>query len=119
MARIKDSAKYVTVACKLPQGLHIRLEDGQVVKLNGSASPYAIGGYGLTQNIPADTWAAIQAQHAEAKWLVNEFVFANGDAKSVDAQAAEMAGENAGFDPIDPNKLPDAIQPDGANDPVS
>lgn len=119
MARVKDSAAYVTIACKLPQGLHIRLSDGSTLKLNGSASPYAVLGYGLTQNVPSATWEAVQAQHAEAAWLKNEFVFANGDAKSVDSQLAERKDEKGGFEAIDPNQLPGNIQVEGANDPVS
>lgn len=120
----KRSASVVTVACKLPQGLHIHLKDGdgivqKVIKLHGSASPYAIGGYGLTQGVPAADWTAVQEQHADALWLKNEFVFANNDADSVADQVEERKDVLGGFEPIDPASLPGNIQRDGADDPAA
>lgn len=118
MANIKRSAKTVSIACKLPQGLHIHLLSGAVVKLNGANSPYNIGGIGITQNVPVEHWEAIQKQHAHALWLKNGFVFANGDGDELLEEAKDKTDEKNGFEAIDPNK-PDGrsvIQPDGADD---
>jgi len=119
MANVKRSAKTVSIACKLPQGLTIHL-DGvrEPVKLHGANSHYNIAGHGITQNVPVETWEAIQKQHAHALWLKNGFVFANSSGDDLGEQADDQAKNRNGFEPIDPN-APDArgqIQPDGADD---
>lgn len=121
MPAVKRSAKTVSIACKLPQGLIIHL-DGfpQPVKLHGVHSPYNIGGFGITQNVPVEVWEAIKKQHGHALWLKNEFVFANSSGDDLADEADEKAAARTGFEPIDPNK-PDSrsmIQPDGAKDPA-
>lgn len=112
MAKTSRAAKTVSVACKLPQGLHIHLP-GQVepIKLHGSASPYAIAGHGITAGVPVDAWEAIKTLYADAKWLTNGFVFANGDPQDTADEAAERKDEKAGFEPIDPAKLAGPITP--------
>lgn len=107
----KRSAAFVTVACKLPSGLHIHLHDDKrtVVKLHGTHSPYALMGHGMT-DIPAEQWAAIEEKYAESAWLKNEVVFAMSEKESAVDKAEDRQGERAGFEPIDPNKLPGAIQ---------
>lgn len=108
MAKTARSAKTVSVACKLPQGLHIHLEGQRdTVKLHGSASPYAIAGHGITAGVPVDTWEAIQKQYADARWLKGGFVFANGNPQDTADEAADNAGNRSGFEPVDPNS-PDA-----------
>lgn len=98
----KKTTGFVTVACKLPQGLLIPLPDGRSVKLNGRASPFAIAEHGMTQVSEGD-WATIQATYPGAKWLTSEAVFALKDPESAADKAAERRNEDAGFDPIDPN----------------
>lgn len=124
MAREKRSATVVTLACKLPQGLHIHLknDDGIVqktIKLHGMHSPYAIAGYGLTQGVSVADWEAIQKQHADAAWLVNGFVFANSDGDSLASEADERKNERTGFEAVNPRELPGNIQVEGSNDPVA
>ena len=106
MAKTSRAAKTVSIACKLPQGLHIHLP-GQVqpVVLHGSASPYAIAGHGITAGVPVDVWEAIKTLHNEAKWLTNGFVFANGEPRDTADEAAERKDTKAGFEPIDPASL--------------
>lgn len=112
----KRSATTVTVACKLPQGLHIKLAGLPDLKLHGWNSPYGHSGHGMTRDVPVDQWEAVKAQHANAPWLVNGFVFATDHDSAVD-QAEERQGEKAGFEPIDPKALPGNIQREGAKDP--
>lgn len=115
----KRSASTVTIACKLPQGLRVRLENGPEVHFHGANSPWAVAGYGLTQGVDVDTWEAVKAQYAEATWLVNGFVFANGDHDSVVDQATDEKDRQAGFEAIDPKQMPGNIQVEGANDPAA
>lgn len=110
MAKTARSAKTVTIACKLPQGLHIHLPgQKEPVKLHGAHSPYAIAGHGMTAGVPVETWEAIKTLHADAKWLANDFVFANGDPQDAADEATERQGEKSGFEPIDPNSAPGGI----------
>jgi hypothetical protein len=118
----KRSAKTVSIACKLPQGLTVHLlaadgTAGPVVKLHGANSPFNIAGHGITQNVPVEHWEAIQKQHAHALWLKNEFVFANGDGDDLIEEANDKTKNRNGFEAIDPNNLPGVIQNDGEDDP--
>lgn len=110
MAKTARSAQTVSIACKLPQGLEIHLPDmPQPVKLHGFTSPFALAGHGITQGIPVDVWEAIKVRYADAAWLKNGHVFANGDPKDTNAEATERKGVKAGFEPVDPNELPGGI----------
>ena len=112
MAKTARSAQTVSIACKLPQGLHIHIPGRKdALKLHGSASPYAIAGHGITAGVPVDVWEAAKQLHADAKWLANGFVFANGDPQDTADEAAEREDEKAGFEPIDPKALNGAITP--------
>ena len=120
MANVKRSAKTVSIACKLPQGLTIHLNgQREPVTLHGANSHFNIAGHGITQNVPVETWEAIQKQHAHALWLKNGFVFANSDGDDLQEEATDKKALKNGFEAIDPN-APDnrsIIQPDGAQDP--
>lgn len=114
----KRSASTVTIACKLPQGLRIRLGDDEhspELVLQGSNSPWAVAGYGLTQGVDVDTWEAIKVKYANAPWLANGFVFANGDHDSVVEQATDEAERRAGFEAVDPAQQQGVIQNGGGN----
>lgn len=112
MAKKLGSSDLVRVACKLPQGLKVPLSTGEVVHLHGSLSPYAIANHGMT-DIRAAQWEQIKAEFPEARWLVNEAVFAHAKAEDAAAEATERRAENIGFNPIDPNK-PNAVPGIGA-----
>jgi len=120
MANVKRSAKTVSIACKLPQGLTIHLDGRrEPIQLHGANSHYNIAGHGITQNVAVEDWEAIQKQHAHALWLKNGFVFANSSGDDLKEEADDKTANRNGFEPIDPNK-PDArglIQNDGARDP--
>lgn len=104
---------FVTVACKLPQGLDIPLPDGRRVKLNGRASAFNVADHGMTQVSEAD-WAGVLTLYSQAKWLTSEAVFALKDPSSAADKATERQGVDAGFDPIDPRN-PSAGVPVGIN----
>jgi hypothetical protein len=92
----------VTIACKLPQGLHIKLPNGKTIKLHGSASPYAIAGHGMTNGITGAQWAEVEATYPDALWHKSGAVFVSRRQEDVSAQAIERKAENVGFNPIDP-----------------
>lgn len=119
---VPKAAEFVNVACRLPQGLIIQLPSGNVVKLQGTQSPYAVAGHGITRGVPAALWAEVEAAYSEAKWLQQDLVFAMPDLDSVNAKAQERQAVRAGFEKIDPNHpevrtMSALIQPEGARDP--
>lgn len=101
----------LTIACKLPQGLHIRSEEhGIDLKLHGAHSPYAVANHGMTRNVKASDWDAVKIVFADAKWLVNEFVFASTSPESATDKAEDRTDVRAGFEPLDPDALPKGIE---------
>lgn len=91
----------LTIACKMPQGLHIPLPDGTHLKLHGTHSPFALMGHGMT-DVKADVWAIVEERYAESAWLKNEVVFAMGDKESAADKAEDRQEVKAGFEPVDP-----------------
>lgn len=104
MAR-KRSADMLTIACKMPQGLHIPMPDGSMLKLHGTHSPFALMGHGMT-DVKTATWNIVEDTYANAPWLVNEVVFAMGDKESAADKAEDRQAVKAGFEPVDPLKMP-------------
>lgn len=126
----------VTVACKLPNGLHADLMDaasGRPIKrvtFIGSAAarsleraddkgnpvdmePLSIvrGGFGLTHNVPADFWEAWLAQNADYEPVRKGLIFASAKGDSARDQANDQAEIRNGFEPIDPTKPTAGITP--------
>lgn len=118
----KDAPGTLTVACKLPNGLHIQVPGTKIdIKLHGAHSAFAVGGHGMTRGVNPQEWARVEEFFAGAKWLKNELVFAMKSPKSAADKAEDMAENVTGFEPVDPdepNKIIGArgIQPDGAPD---
>lgn len=133
----RDSAKAtVTVACKLPNGLLLRLfkmEDvdtpvmgggvktikeaqpiGEPVKINGYAVPYGkrprfsiISDMALTKDVPAAFWHEWLKQNQKLDVVVKGLIFAHGDTDRVEHAAAERGEELfCGLEPLDPENLP-------------
>ncbi len=134
----KRASQYVTVACKLPQGMVIPVQGLQhPIKLHGQHSPFAQFGYGMTE-VKADVWEQILKQYGEkegvnrqgekciipqAAWLANRVVFAHADTKSTTSEAKEREKHRVGFEAVnprdkaDPNFASGKIQNEGADDP--
>lgn len=93
----------VTVGCKIPNGLHLDL-GGKRVTLNGSHSSRVIGGYGLTEGVPADFFEAWLQTYADSPAVTNGLVFAQENAADVRAQALDQADIRTGLEPLDPTK---------------
>jgi hypothetical protein len=103
-----DKATFVTIGCKLPHGLIIEARDnsGEIVRvtLNGANAARIVGGYGITENVPADVWNAWLKKHAKFPAVINGQVFVHTDLKSVEGEAKNRRNVASGFESIDPIK---------------
>ncbi|MDB5448416.1 MAG: hypothetical protein JWQ97_3733 [Phenylobacterium sp.] len=117
----------VTVACKLPNGLILRVFDmvehdepvmgggfrsvsrahqtGTDVVIKGAAAPFGmekplVGGYALTSNVDADFFTRWLEQNAESDMVRNRMVFAHGRADHVRGQAREQDEITSGLEPL-------------------
>lgn len=127
-----DSRGTVTVACKIPQGLILRLfkmEDRTEGGIGGTtyttkvALPvgprYVINGPGydkndglpdytikeraaLTHGIPLDFWEEWMKQNQDSECVRNNLVFSAKSGSEAIARAKEFRSARSGFEPIDP-----------------
>ena len=129
----------VTVACKLPHGLTLRVFDmvetqepvmgggfravkvarerTQRVTLKGwshpqNAAPNApiVGGYAITPDVDKEFWDAWKLQNAESDVVKNGLIFAHEKSASSEAEAREKKGIRSGLERIDPSKPARGIQ---------
>ena len=122
-------AKYVTVACKVPNGLVLRAfkmyEEHEAVmgggsrkfemartagdpfKVNGPAPMSAMpqfdmpGGYALTPNVPADLWAAWLEANKDSAMVKNKLIFATATPEAASKQAKEQESVKSNLEPLD------------------
>lgn len=117
------STDFLTVACKLPNGLHIKIPEHRIdIKLHGFNSPHNLAGHGMTHGVNAAQWAIVAERHKEDRWLTSGAVFAMSQPEDASARAKEHKDELIGFEAIDP-RAPNAglpigvhIQPEGEPD---
>lgn len=115
----------VTVACKLPHGLHIQIREiektrdgeiskgiGPVVTLNGANHDEAIAGHGFTPDVDKEFFDKWLSQNKEQPFVKNKLVFAQEKEGSAKAQAKDQKGNKTGFEGIDPQKPGDGIKPE-------
>ena len=125
----------VTIACKLPHGLRLRLHEwaevqepvlgggtriekrarptGQEVVVKGVAheaskspdAPMAFG-YALTHGVDADFWEKWVAQNKGSTVLEGGMTFAHAKPADAEAHAREGRAVRSGLEPLDPNNLP-------------
>ncbi|KWO67587.1 hypothetical protein [Burkholderia territorii] len=104
----EPSDDMVTVACKLPQGLHLDIvKHGEVrrrVTLNGANSPHAVAGFGITEHVPKAFFDQWLADHQELPAIRNELIFALPRRTDVEAMATERTDVKSGLEPLDPKK---------------
>lgn len=98
----------VTVACKLPSGLHLEVLGRRVtVKGNafqfGNAPPgLASGGYALTPGVAKDFWEAWLKIHGESDVVKKGLIFASTRTIDARARGAEQEKVRSGFEGIEP-----------------
>lgn len=115
----------VTVACKLPHGLHIQLRKtektrdgeistgiGEVVTIKGANAHDAIAGHGITPGVDKDFFEAWLKQEAAQPFVKNKLVFAQERENSAVAQAKEQARNVTGFEGLDPTKPGEGLKPE-------
>lgn len=115
----------VSVACKLPHGLHIQLRKtektrdgeisqghGPVVTLKGANHHEAIAGHGITHGVDKEFFDAWLKQESGQPFVKNKLVFAQDREASAVAQAKEQAKNETGFEGIDPKKPGDGLKPE-------
>lgn len=117
----------VTVACKIPNGLHLRVfkmvdaqepvsggtrtvkraqQDGDTVFVRGPAVPFgqalqnAIAGYALTSGIQAEFWAKWLEQNKDHDAVRNGLIFASTKGDEVRGWAKEGERVRSGLEPL-------------------
>ncbi|WP_048996416.1 hypothetical protein [Burkholderia multivorans] len=101
---------FVTVGCKLPNGLHIEV-NGKRVTLNGSNSSNVIGGHGLTQ-VDAEFFAKWLEDHKDYAPVKAGLIFAHEKSVNAEAEAKEKANNKSGLEGIDPENPGASIAPE-------
>jgi hypothetical protein len=126
-------ASTVTVACKIPSGLVLRIMEahdfdepvlgggtrtvklhrqiGDYVQIKGNSAPHGIplvlhGGYALTPNVDADFWAKWLEQNAGTDMVKNNLIYALAREDSAAAKGREQAEIRSGLERLNPEKLP-------------
>lgn len=134
-----STAKSVTIACKLPNGLVLQLcsatkvaehvmgggsrevtqhrKVGDIVTVFGNAHPQNAGpkcmivaGYALTPDVDAQFWTAWLAQNKDLAAVKNHLIFAYEKESDVKAAAKDNVERKSGLERLDPNKLPRGIK---------
>lgn len=128
----------VTVACKLPHGLMLEVVDpavfadvnpqngvvarppGKRVHVAGCArpigvplpddAPQVVGGYALTQGVPAAFWEQWLAQNEEAPFVKQKLIFAHEKAGAAVGEAKEKREVRSGFEGMNPDKPAPGIE---------
>lgn len=100
----------VTIGCKLPNGIILRVASGASVTLNGANSSRVVGGYGLTTGVDKDFWEAWKSEYASFAPLKNELIFAQDSANKAEGQANEQAGVKNGLEPLNKDKPAAGVQ---------
>jgi hypothetical protein len=137
---METSGNVVSVACKVPMGLILRVyrkqmmpqkttdglvrdvpefhQFGKEYMVYGPSHPQnagphctIIGDYAITPNIPEELWSLWMAQHRDDMMVINRMIFAYSSNKIAGA-AKEHAGLRSGLERLDSQKLPKALMPD-------
>jgi hypothetical protein len=130
----------VTVCCKLPHGVELRLFDmveqnepvmgggtrlvkvavpkGESIIIHGNSHPQnaaprsqiVSGGYAITPNVDKAFWEAWLAANKNLDMVKNGMIFAQGKADNAAAEAKDRRATLSGAERLDPHKLPGKLQ---------
>lgn len=105
----------VTVACKLPHGLHLDLQrpgkPKERVTIHGFTHPGAIAGFGITENVNKEFFDEWLRQNKDLEPVKQGLIFSHAQQKSVIDQAKDKAYLKSGLEALDPNKPSPGIEP--------
>jgi hypothetical protein len=123
------SAKTLTVACKLPNGVVLHLDDmvdevepvsfktvkiarrrPETVTVHGCAVPVGTplpahqihAGYALTPGVDADFWAEWLKQNKDTTMVKNNLIFAMPTREAIEAKTTEHKAQRSNLEPLDP-----------------
>jgi hypothetical protein len=99
----------ITVACKLPNGLILKVGN-TAVTLNGANSSRIVGGYGLT-TVDKDFYEAWAEKFASFQPLQNDLIFVQDTANKAEAQAKEQSDVRSGLEPLNPDTPVPGVKP--------
>lgn len=109
MAKIEttapSSANTVTVGCKLPHGLVLEL-GGNEITVKGANSSAIVGGFGLTEGVPADFFDAWMAKNKDMALVKNELIFAQAKTSEAQAEAKDKAANKSGLEGMGTSDMP-------------
>ena len=129
----------VSVACKLPHGLQLRVFDmittsepvmgggmrdvktarqvGEPVIIKGNAHPQneapraeISSGYAITHGVDKDFWDSWVAQNASHEAVRNGLIFAHEKGGNTTAEAREKVEVRSNLERLDPTKLPRGLE---------
>jgi hypothetical protein len=100
----------VTVACKLPHGLHLDVA-GKRVTVEGTNSSVIIGGHGITRNVDKAFFDEWLKTNKDSDVVKNELIFAHEKDASTAAEANEKEDNRSGFEGINPEAPAPGIVP--------
>lgn len=135
----EKSTSTVTVACKLPHGMILRVFDmvekdeavmgggfrtakvaqerAARVMINGNAHPQneaprsqIAAGFALTHNVNKEFWEQWLSQNKDSDVVANGLIFAHGSESSAVAESKDKVAVRSGLERLDPAKLPKRIQ---------
>lgn len=137
MASTNSGATTVTVACKHPHGLKLRLfemvertevthggtrtikvaqERHDTVTIKGNAHPQNRApnatishGFALTHGVPKEFWDAWVEQNKDSDLVKNGLIFAHAGAANTEAESREKESVKSGLERLDPDNLPRGI----------
>lgn len=134
------STETVTVACKMPHGIVLRLFDmvsaqeavqgggyreiqkararPQTIKINGYLEKYdpklppasRTSSFALTSGVPKDFWEEWLKQNHDLTMVTNGLIFAHKSSASSKAESREKEKIRTGLEPIDPDHLPRGVK---------
>lgn len=111
-----NSTTTCTVGCKLPFGFLAELGDKEddtyrAYKLNGVNSAKIIGGFGITEGVPAAFFDAWAEKMKRFKMFKNGLIFKveGKDEASVNAITKELKNQKSGLERLNPKALPKSL----------
>lgn len=139
MANESKGIAYVTVACKLPNGLWLQLHraqritvpvlgggtrdetqfmrEGNRYRVYGNSHPQnkapmceIVAGFALTHNIPKDFWDKWLDQNSESEIVKKSIIFGYAGRENIDAASKDHEKVKSGFERMDPTNLPSVVR---------
>lgn len=117
-AKPTSTGQFVTVGCKLAAGFIMEIGSREEdtywsMKLNGVNSARVIGGFGITEGVPAERWEVWAKKMERFKMMKNGLIFkmeGKADEASWRDAGKEMKDQKTGTERLDPRNLPNEFR---------